>query len=65
MADYVQRQFEHEFESYKKMIEYVNAEVLSYNDNLHSAALRLLEKRKKESRLIFEHQCCLADSTDR
>ena len=49
MADYVQRQFEHEFESYKKMIEYVNAEVLSYNDNLHSAALRLLEKRKKKA----------------
>lgn len=49
MADYVQRQFEHEFERYKKMIDYVNTDVLSYNDNLYSAGLRLLEKRKKKA----------------
>lgn len=49
MAEYVQNQFEREFESYKKMIGYVNAEVVSYNNNLTTAALRLLEERKKKA----------------
>lgn len=49
MAEYVQNQFEREFESYKKMIGYVNAEVVSYNNNLTTTALRLLEERKKKA----------------
>ena len=49
MAEYVQKQFDREFDSYKKMIANVNAEVVSYNDGLNASALRLLEERKKKA----------------
>ncbi len=49
MSDYVQRQFDNEFGSYKTMIGYVNAEVVSYNNGLSATALRLLEARKKKA----------------
>ena len=49
MAEYVQTQFEREFALYKKMICYVNAEVESYNTNLLSSAIQLLEDRKKKA----------------
>lgn len=49
MAEYVQQQFESEFGSYKTMIGYVNAEVISYNNGLSDFAIRLLEERKKKA----------------
>lgn len=49
MAEYVQKQFDREFDSYKKMIANVNAEVASYNNSLNASALRLLEERKKKA----------------
>ena len=48
MLEYVQKQFENEFENYKTMIGYVNAELTSYNNSLASSATQLLEKRKKK-----------------
>lgn len=45
MAEYVQKQFD----SYKKMIANVNAEVASYNNSLNASALRVLEERKKKA----------------
>lgn len=49
MAEYVQKRFENEFESYKTMIDNVNAEVASFNNGLTSSAIRLLEERKKKA----------------
>lgn len=49
MAEYVQKRFENEFSSYKKMIGYVNDEVDSYNKNLRALAIRLLKDRKEKA----------------
>ena len=49
MAEYVQKQFENEFKSYKTMINNVNAEVISYNSRLADSAMHLLEERKKKA----------------
>lgn len=49
MAEYVQKQFENEFSSYKTMIGNVNAEVTSFNSGLIASAMSLLEKRKKKA----------------
>lgn len=49
MLEYVQKQFEYEFGSYKTMIGNVNAEAISYNNNLTASAMRLLEERKKKA----------------
>jgi len=49
MAEYVQKQFEIEFGSYKTMIDNVNSDVASYNDGLTTSAMRLLEERKKKA----------------
>ena len=49
MAEYVQKQFDNEFRSYKTMIGYVNAEVTSFNNGLVTSAMRLLEERKKKA----------------
>lgn len=49
MAEYVQKRFENEFESYKTMIGNVNAEVVSFNNGLSSSAIRLLAERKKKA----------------
>ena len=49
MAEYVQKQFENEFRSYKTMIDNVNAEVASFNSGLTASAMRLLEERKKKA----------------
>lgn len=49
MLEYVQKQFDHDFENYKTMIDCVNSEVTSYNDSLNASALRLLEERKKKA----------------
>lgn len=49
MHEYVQKKFEHEFGSYKRMIDYVNSEVSSYNNGLKDFALQLLENRKKKA----------------
>ena len=48
MADYVQKQFENEFSSYKAMIGNVNTEVDSFNNGLAISAMQLLEERKKK-----------------
>ena len=53
MAEYVQKQFENEFASYRTMIGYVNAEVVSYNNGLATLAKRLLEERKKKADSFF------------
>jgi len=49
MAEYVDKQFQNEFRSYKTMIEYVNAEVEAYNRGIFDEAMRLLDKRKKKA----------------
>lgn len=49
MADYVQKQFENEFSSYKAMIGNVNTEVDSFNNGLATSAMQLLEERKKKA----------------
>lgn len=49
MLDYVQKQFENEFRSYKTMIDNVNTEVSQYNNRLNETALQLLETRKKKA----------------
>lgn len=49
MAEYVQKQFDNEFRSYKTMIGNVNAEVASFNSGLSASAMRLLEERKKKA----------------
>lgn len=53
MAEYVQNKFNNEFGSYKTMIGYVNTEVASYNNELASRAMRLLEERKKKADSFF------------
>lgn len=53
MAEYVQKRFDREFESYKTMIGYVNAEVESFNNGLASSAIQLLEARKKKADSFF------------
>lgn len=49
MKDYVQRKFEHEFESYKSMIDSVNNDVATYNNQLADYATQLLNNRKKKA----------------
>ena len=49
MAEYVQKQFENEFRSYRTMIENVNSEVNAYNNGLDIIARRLLEERKNKA----------------
>lgn len=49
MAEYVQKQFDNKFNSYKTMITNVNSEVASFNDGLVAFAIRLLEERKKKA----------------
>lgn len=49
MPEYVQKQFDLDFENYKKMIGFVNAEVNSYNNSLNASALQLLEERKQRA----------------
>ena len=59
LNEYVQKQFENEFDSYKKMISYVNTEVDLYNTNLRSSAIRLLEERKKKADSWFSISAAL------
>lgn len=49
MTEYVQKQFDNKFGSYRTMIGNVNAEVASFNDGLVASAMRLLEERKKKA----------------
>ena len=49
MAEYVQKQFDNEFESYKMMINNVNTEAVAFNNGLATSAVRLLEARKKKA----------------
>ena len=49
MKDYVQKEFEHEFESYKSMIDSVNNDVAAYNSQLTDYATQLLNNRKKKA----------------
>ena len=49
MLQYVQKEFENKFGSYKEMIGYVNDDVKSYNDKLADSAMRLLEERKNKA----------------
>ena len=49
MKDYVQKEFEHEFESYKSMIDSVNNDVAAYNNQLTDYATQLLNNRKKKA----------------
>ena len=49
MPEYVQKQFDLDFENYKKMIGFVNVEVNSYNSSLNASALQLLEERKQRA----------------
>jgi len=47
--EFVESEFKHEFESYRKMINYVNSEVEQYNKGIRSNALQLLDTRKKKA----------------
>lgn len=49
MAEYVQKQFDNKFRDYMAMINFVNAEVTSFNNELAPSAMRLLEERKKKA----------------
>lgn len=49
MATYISTQFERTFSSYRKMIEYVNDGVKSYNSGLRKSAKDLLQKRKEKA----------------
>lgn len=49
VADYVQKQFENKFSSYKAMIRNVNAEVASFNNGLITSAMQLLVERKRKA----------------
>lgn len=49
MKDYVQKKFEHEFESYKSMIDSVNNDVAAYNNQLTDYVMQLLNERKKKA----------------
>ena len=49
MSDFLQKQFENKFCAYRQMIDYVNNDVKSYNDNLRSVVTKLLEKRMKRA----------------
>lgn len=53
MVEYVQKKFENRFSSYKKMIDYINDEVNSYNTNLRFLAMRLLQERKNKADSLF------------
>ena len=57
--EYVQKQFENEFDSYKKMISYVNNEVNAYNTNLRSSVMRLLKERKEKADSLFSISAAL------
>ena len=47
--EFVESRFKHEFESYRKMINYVNTEIDQYNKGIRSNALQLLDIRKKKA----------------
>lgn len=49
MAEYVQKQFDNKFRDYMAMINFVNAEVTSFNNELTPSAMRLLGERKKKA----------------
>lgn len=49
MTDYVQKQFDNEFRSYKTMIGNVNTEVSWFNSGLLTTAMHLLDERKKKA----------------
>lgn len=49
MNTYVAKQFEGLFNSYRKMIEYANTGIQTYNTGLRQSALKLLEKRKEKA----------------
>ena len=49
MVTYITTQFERTFSSYRKMIEYVNDGVKSYNSSLRKSAKDLLQKRKEKA----------------
>ncbi len=49
MVTYISTQFERTFSSYRKMIEYVNDGVRSYNSGLRQTAKDLLQKRKEKA----------------
>lgn len=46
---YIEKEFNGKFESYRKMIGYVNQEIATYNSNIKSYALKFLEERKKKA----------------
>ena len=49
MLEFVQKQFDDKFKSYKTMIEYVNTDVMRYNNRLANYAKSLLEERKNKA----------------
>ena len=49
MKEFVQKEFENEYNDYKNMISYINTEVTAYNNNLPIKILQLLEQRKKKA----------------
>lgn len=49
IQDFVWKAFEREFESYKKMIGYVNSDIQGFNQSLKKNARRMLEDRKKKA----------------
>lgn len=59
MNEYVQKQFENEFGNYRSMINFVNAEVASYNTNLRTSAMRLLKQRKEMADSLFSISAAL------
>lgn len=49
MQKYVRTQFENEFKNYRTMIEYINAEITSFNCQLPEFAKKCLEERKEKA----------------
>ena len=49
MKSFVNTQFENEFKHYRTMIEYVNQEVVSFNNQISSFAKKCLEERKEKA----------------
>lgn len=49
MLNYVRKQFENEFTSYRTMIGNVNSEIDSFNESLRETALKFLKERKQKA----------------
>lgn len=51
--DFLRKQFENKFRSYKEMITNINSDAESYNAGLFNLSMRLLNERKKKADVLF------------